>query len=150
MTSKKATSVDILKNKASSVHYVHAQSTVSAAVKEMNRLRIGSVMVKRGDAVVGIFTERDILVRVVAEGRDAESTSIEEVMTQDFQSITAETTVEDTMHLMTEKRVRHLPVFQDDSLVGMISIGDVTRWLLEANEIEAENLRRYAFSEYPG
>jgi signal-transduction protein with cAMP-binding, CBS, and nucleotidyltransferase domain len=58
--------------------------------------------------------------------------------------------VEDAMQMTTDRRVRHLPVFEGESLKGMISIGDVTRWLLKVNEMEAENLRRYIFSEYPG
>jgi len=72
------------------------------------------------------------------------------VMTADFLSITQETSVEDAMQMMTDKRVRHLPVFDGDQLLGLISIGDVTRWLLKVNEMEAENLRRYIFDDYPG
>jgi len=71
-------------------------------------------------------------------------------MTENFQFITPETSVEDAMQRMTDKRVRHLPVLDEGHLLGMVSIGDVTRWLLKVNEMEAENLRRYVFSEYPG
>lgn len=116
----------------------------------MNRQRIGSVVVKKVDIVSGIFTERDILTRVVSAGRDPKATLVREVMTESYQYICSETSVEDAMQMMTDKRVRHLPVLDDGHLVGMISIGDVTRWLLKVNEMEAENLRRYVFSEYPG
>jgi signal-transduction protein with cAMP-binding, CBS, and nucleotidyltransferase domain len=71
-------------------------------------------------------------------------------MTKDYLSISKDTSIEDAMQMMTEKRVRHLPIFDGEQLVGMISIGDVTRWLLQVNEMEAENLRRYVFDGYPG
>jgi CBS domain-containing protein len=116
----------------------------------MNRQRIGSIIVKEGDGVVGMFTERDVLTRVVAAGRDSKATAVRDVMTKDYLSISKDTSIEDAMQMMTEKRVRHLPIFDGEQLVGMISIGDVTRWLLQVNEMEAENLRRYVFDGYPG
>ncbi len=150
MPLNKVTVTQVLKDKSPSVHCVLVESTVAAAVAEMNRLHIGSVLVQEGERTVGIFTERDVLTRVLAEGRDSSVTAVRDVMTKGFQSITKDTSVEDAMQLMTERRVRHLPVFDGDRLLGMISIGDVTRWLLKVNEMEAENLRKYVFSEYPG
>jgi CBS domain-containing protein len=140
----------LLSEKSSSVFCVTEDMTIDYAVSEMNRQRIGSIVVKKNDQVCGIFTERDILTRVVSAGRDPKSTLVREVMTESYQWIKPDTSVEDAMQLMTDKRVRHLPVIYDGRLVGMISIGDVTRWLLKVNEMEAENLRRYVFSEYPG
>ena len=140
----------LLSEKSSSVFCVTEDMTIDYAVSEMNRQRIGSIVVKKNDQVCGIFTERDILTRVVSAGRDPKSTLVREVMTESYQWIKPDTSVEDAMQLMTDKRVRHLPVIDDGRLVGMISIGDVTRWLLKVNEMEAENLRRYVFSEYPG
>jgi CBS domain-containing protein len=116
----------------------------------MNRQRIGSVVVKDVNRVVGIFTERDVLTRVVAAAKDPKKTIIRDVMTKNFESIKEDTSVEDAMQMMTELRVRHLPVLKDGKLLGMISIGDVTRWLLKVNQMEAETLRQYVFSEYPG
>ena len=140
----------LLKEKSTSVYCIAVDSTVDAAVSEMNRQRVGSIIVQNAGRVVGIFTERDVLTRVVAAGRDPKGTKVSEVMTADFLSITQETSVEDAMQMMTDKRVRHLPVFDGDQLLGLISIGDVTRWLLKVNEMEAENLRRYIFDDYPG
>jgi len=90
------------------------------------------------------------LTRVVAAGRDSKVTVVRDGMAKEDLSISKDTSSEDAMQIMTEKRVRHLPVFDDEQLVGMISIGDVTRWLLQVNEMEAENLRRYVFDGYPG
>ena len=140
----------LLNEKSSSVYCVMEETSVDQAVAEMNRQRIGSVVVKRGDSVRGIFTERDVLMRVVSAGRDPKSTLVREVMTESYQWLSPETSVEDAMQMITDKRVRHLPVLDEGRLVGLISIGDVTRWLLKVNEMEAENLRRYVFSEYPG
>jgi len=140
----------LLSEKSSSVFCVTEDTSIDQAVAEMNRQRVGSIVVKKNDLVTGIFTERDILTRVVSAGRDPKNTFVREVMTESYQWIGSDTSVEDAMQLMTDKRVRHLPVLDDGQLVGMISIGDVTRWLLKVNEMEAENLRRYVFSEYPG
>ena len=150
MPLNKVSVTTILGEKSSSLYTIPIDSTVETAVSEMNRQRIGSVMVKEGDSCVGIFTERDVLTRVVAASRDPKTTPLSDVMTRDFQSICPDTSVEDAMQIMTDKRVRHLPILDGKKLVGMISIGDVTRWLLKVNELEAENLRRYVFSEYPG
>ncbi|KRP37673.1 MAG: hypothetical protein ABS34_01755 [Opitutaceae bacterium BACL24 MAG-120322-bin51] len=140
----------LLKEKSTSVYCIAINSTVEAAVSEMNRQRVGSIIVKDAGRVAGIFTERDVLTRVVAAGRDPKTTAVSEVMTTDYLSITKDTSVEDAMQMMTDKRVRHLPVFDDAQLLGLISIGDVTRWLLKVNEMEAENLRRYVLDDYPG
>lgn len=150
MALKKVSISSILSEKSDSLYTIPVNSTVETAVSEMNRQRIGSIVVKDGEKCVGIFTERDVLTRVVAGGRDPKSTPLSDVMTRDFKFIAPDTSVEEAMQIMTDKRVRHLPILKDGKLVGMISIGDVTRWLLKVNELEAENLRRYVFSEYPG
>jgi len=140
----------ILKEKSNSVYTVPKDATVAAAVVEMNRHRLGSVLVKDGAKIVGIFTERDVLTRVVASSLDPENTVVRDVMTPHFRSVTVGSSIGNAMQVMTDLRVRHLPVFDGEHLVGMLSIGDITRWLLKANELEAENLRKYAFAEYPG
>ena len=140
----------LLSEKSASIFCVTEETTIDQAVAEMNRQRVGSLVVKKNEQVCGIFTERDILTRVVSAGRDPKSTLVREVMTESYQWIGPDTSVEDAMQMMTDKRVRHLPVLDDGRLVGMLSIGDITRWLLKVNEMEAENLRRYVFSEYPG
>ena len=140
----------ILNEKSSSVYCVDVAETVAEAVGLMNRERIGSVMVIKNGQYVGIFTERDVLNRVISAKLNAEKTRVEKVMTSDFVSVQENSTLRETMHIMTNKRVRHLPVFEEEKLVGMISIGDVTRKLLEINQNEAASLRQYLFTEYPG
>ena len=140
----------ILNEKSSSVYCVDVSETVAEAVGLMNRERIGSVMVIKNGQYVGIFTERDVLNRVISAKLNAEKTRVEKVMTSDFISVQENSTLRQTMHIMTTKRVRHLPVFEKEKLVGMISIGDVTRKLLEINQNEAASLRQYLFTEYSG
>ena len=150
MPLNKVSVTTIVSDKTPSLFTIPVDSTVELAVAEMNRHRIGSIMVKDGEECVGIFTERDVLTRVVATALNPKEVPLSEVMTSTFKYIDPQTSVEDAMQMMTEKRVRHLPILDDKKLVGMISIGDVTRWLLKVNEMEAENLRRYVFAEYPG
>ena len=140
----------ILNEKSSSVYCVDVAETVAKAVGLMSRERIGSVMVIKNGQYVGIFTERDVLNRVISAKLNPEKTRVEKVMTSDFVSVQENSTLRETMHIMTNKRVRHLPVFEEEKLVGMISIGDVTRKLLEINQNEAASLRQYLFTEYPG
>lgn len=145
-----AVSINVpLEAKGATVYHISVDATVDAAVAEMNQQRIGSILVKDLNRVVGIFTERDVLTRVVALGIDPKSISVQEVMTTEFKSISCNASVEDAMQIMTDHRVRHLPVFDGDQLLGLISIGDLTSWLLKVNEIEADNLRRYIFDDYP-
>lgn len=139
----------LLHQKNSSVYCTTVDSTVGAAVVEMNHRRIGSLMVMDVGYIVGIFTERDVLTRVVAANLDPKSTLVREVMTTRFQSIADDASIEDVMRMMKEHRIRHLPILKGDQLLGMLSISDVNSWLLKVNEIEAENLRNYMFEAYP-
>ena len=133
----------MLEHKGAEVAKVASTVTVAEAVKEMNRRRIGSVLVMEGDKIAGIFTERDVLTRVVADDRDPKTTPITTVMTHNVKSVGPETTVQQMMEIFAEKRCRHMPVVKDDKLLGLISIGDVSRWVASAHRAEAESLRQY-------
>jgi CBS domain-containing protein len=133
----------ILDRKGSQVYSVSPAMTVAEAVAEMNRFRVGSVLVQEAGRLVGIFTERDVLRRVVGAGLDPRRASVAEVMTSNVITIAPDATVEETMVLFTEKRCRHLPVIEHGRLVGTISIGDITRWMADAHRTEAEHLKNY-------
>ena len=117
--------------------------SVSEAVKEMNRHKIGCVLVMDGAALAGIFTERDVLTRVVAADLDPKQTPVARVMTPNVLTVAPETTVQQIMDLFAEKRCRHMPVVQNGAIIGLISIGDVSRWVASAHRAEAETLRQY-------
>ncbi|MFP4166352.1 MAG: CBS domain-containing protein [Opitutales bacterium] len=150
MSLKQITVATLLREKSDTIFCTSEDATVAQAVEELNRHKVGSVIVKSGEKVVGVFTERDVLTRVISEARDPGTTIVREVMTGDFKWITIETKIDAAMQRMTDDRVRHLPVFDGEHLCGVVSIGDVTRWLLKVNRMEAENLRKYIASEYPG
>lgn len=138
----------ILDRKGRSVFSVAPSATVAEAVAEMNRHKIGSVLVLEGGRLLGIFTERDVLRRVVGAGLDPTKTAVTEVMTAGVQTITPAATIEETVVLFTEKRFRHLPVVDGGKLAGTISIGDITRWMADAHRAEAEHLKNYITSGF--
>jgi len=133
----------LLEQKAGAVHTVPMTVTVAEAVKEMNYHRVGSVLIMNGTKLVGIFTERDVLRRVVGAELDPLTTPVTKVMTGDVLTIGPETTVQQVMEVFTERRCRHLPVMNEGRLLGLISIGDVSRWIASMHRAEAESLRQY-------
>jgi len=139
----------ILKGKGRQIHAVHPDATVIEAVWVMNRNRAGAVLVMEGLRLVGMFTERDILHRVIESGRDPTATPVKEVMTSDVVSVESEGTVGEAMAVMTEKRCRHLPVFEDHELIGVVSIGDLTRWLIHDKVFLIDQLFKYVTDQYP-
>lgn len=140
----------LLSRKGSSVYTVPALATVADAVRIMNLHKVGSVVVTQSGQLAGIFTERDVLTRVVAAGRAPDSTSVADVMTHNPVTISPHASVEDVMTLITERRCRHIPVLEEGTrnLLGMISIGDVLRWLVESHRAEADHLRHYIHGVY--
>src|SRR5450759_2718881 len=131
----------LLERKGSVVHSVAPTLSIFDAIAEMNRHRIGAIVVRDGGRLVGIFTERDVLRRVVGAGLDPRGALVADVMTSGLITIAPDTTVEQTMNIFTEKRCRHLPVLSGGQLLGLISIGDVTRWMAETHRAEAEHLK---------
>lgn len=137
----------LLGQKNSVIFTVPTTVSVAEAVHAMNAHKVGSVLVMDGAGLAGIFTERDVLRRVVGEGLDPKLTPITSVMTTAVLTIGRSATVQQVMELFTEKRCRHLPVVEDGRLLGLISIGDVSRWVANSHRVEAESLRRYIAGE---
>ncbi len=140
----------VLAEKGSEVYRVPPETTVLDAVRAMNRHRVGAVLVTDGDRPVGIFTERDVLRRVVDAGRDPATTPVAEVMTRDVVCVSPEITVQEAMAVITEKRCRHLPVMEGERLVGLVSIGDLTRWVTRHQRFHIQDLVNYITGKYPG
>jgi len=138
----------ILSRKGGRVHNIAEDATVLDAARKMNEARIGALVVTRGEKVVGIFTERDILCRVVAVQRDPAATPVSSVMTSPVMVCSPETTREECRAVMREKRIRHLPVVRDGKLVGLVSIGD----MYESSEADHEQtihfLYEYMYGEW--
>ena len=134
---------DILKTKGSEVYFVRPDDTVLHALKMMESKNIGALLVKDDDNLVGIFTERLYAREVFLKGRASPKTLIREVMETDVIYVDPEQTTDACMALMTEKRVRHLPVLSDRRLVGIISIGDLTKSIIADREFNIDQLMRY-------
>ena len=133
----------LLEQKGRSVHQVALGVTVAEAVRSMNEHKVGSVLVMDGERIAGIFTERDVLRRVVGGQLDPAKTPLAAVMSANVLTVGPELTVQQAMDIFTEKRCRHLPVMQNGKVAGMISIGDVSRWVSNLHRSEAETLRQY-------
>jgi CBS domain-containing protein len=140
-----ATAQVILDKKGTDVATVDRDGTALDAAKIMNERRIGAVVVTAGDRVVGIFTERDILNRVVATGQVAAETCVGDVMTTPTACCHRDTPLEECKSVMTERRIRHLPVVEDGKLYGLISSGDILAHEQADRQATIEYLHEYLY-----
>jgi CBS domain-containing protein len=139
----------LLAQKDPTVRCVSIKASVQDAVTIMTAHRIGCVCVLEGERLVGIFTERDVLTRVVAAGLDPSTTPVVRAMSPQLVTIEPTLPLDKAMALISEKRMRHLPVLEDGRLIGLISIGDVNKWVVERLQHEADSLRSYISGQYP-
>jgi len=139
----------ILEDKGSEVFAVGPNVTVVDAVYTMNEHGVGSVLVLEDGLLHGIFSERDVLRRVVATGRDPSMTPVSEVMTERVLTVSPDTTVEEAMAIVTESRCRHLPVLEKGELRGLVSSGDLTRRVSRERKFEIDRLVEYVTRQYP-
>ena len=140
-----ATVREILGKKGSDIIAVPPSETVVKAAQLMNERGIGGLVVIEGKRLAGIFTERDILRRVVAQRRDPAATKVSEVMTSPVTACAPETTVEECAAMMTAKRIRHLPVVGDKGLVGVITIGDVMAFQVSEQQATIDYMHHFMF-----
>jgi CBS domain-containing protein len=140
----------VLDRKGHQIYSIDPLASVMRAVEAMNDKRVGALLILADNAPIGIFTERDLLVRVLAEGRDPGATRVAEVMTSELVVVGPSTTVEEAMAVCTQKRCRHLPVMEGDEVLGLISSGDLAQWVTDRQSTEIENLVRYIRGDYRG
>jgi CBS domain-containing protein len=140
----------LLELKGHTVHAVSPQATVLEAVRKMNQERIGALLVLDGSDLVGIFTERDVLSRIVDQSRDPAATSVAEVMTSQPVVVNSKATVNEAMAIVTEKRCRHLPVVEEGRLIGLVSSGELNYWVTRNQEFHIQDLTNYITRKYPG
>ena len=143
-----ATVEDILRVKGRVVHTIARRATVFEAIARMVEKNSGSLVVVDGPKPAGMITERDYLRRVALEGRSSKTTLVEEIMSTGLVCVDAKTEIEECMSLMTHRRVRHLPVFDDTSMVGLVSIGDVVRELARQRASTIAELTSYIQGSY--
>ena len=134
---------DIISIKGPDVLTVDAGATVLQALEKMAEYNIGALVVTRQGTIVGMLSERDYTRKVLIQGRSSPTTSVEEIMSTQVCYITPDMGVEDGLALMTEKRCRHLPVMDNEQMVGLVSIGDLVKAQIEEKEFIIEQLENY-------
>ena len=142
----------ILKHKGHApVHAVAPGDTVFDAIKLMADRNIGCVLVMEGGGLRGILSERDYTRKVMLQGRSSKTTTVREIMTAEVICVTPQHGVEETLRLVTENRVRHLPVKDaEGQVIGLISIGDLVKWVIHAQRSALSQLEAYVAGGYPG
>ncbi|MGH7846436.1 MAG: CBS domain-containing protein [Candidatus Binatia bacterium] len=134
---------DVLGVKGQAIHSIAPDAAVYDAMKLMADKGIGALMVMEGAKVVGVFSERDYARKVILQGRSSRSTQVKEIMTGHVLYAQLDQNIEECMAVMTEKRVRHLPVMEEGKVVGVISIGDLVKSIITEQKFIIEQLERY-------
>jgi CBS domain-containing protein len=137
---------DLLDGKGREIWSLSPDATVYEAIDEMAQKGCGALLVLEGRQLVGIVSERDYARKVILKGKSSREIAVREIMSHPVISIAPEMTIEQTMAVMTERRVRHLPVVVDETIVGVISIGDVVRALMAEQQYHIQQLTTYITS----
>jgi CBS domain-containing protein len=137
---------DLLVDKGRDIWSIHPDATVYEAIDQMAQKSVGALLVMDSGQLVGIVSERDYARKVILKGKASQETQVREIMSYPVICVHPELTIQQTMTLMTEKRVRHLPVVVEESVVGVISIGDVVRSMIEEKEYYIQQLTSYITS----
>ena len=133
----------LLEGKGYAVFAVAPGASVIDAIRSMADNHVGALVVMDGSRVAGIVSERDYARKVILMGRSSSTTAVREIMSAPVVTIAPEKTVEDAMRLMTDRRIRHLPVVRADSVIGVVSIGDLVKCVIEDQQHTIEDLRSY-------
>lgn len=129
--------------------WISPDSTVLEAIQLMSDKNVGALLVMEGDALAGLISERDYTRNVALKGKSSRATTVREIMTVEVTCVTPEHSVEECLQLMTDERIRHLPVLEDGKVVGIISIGDLVKWIISAQNALIDQLDNYIMGAYP-
>lgn len=141
----------VLKNKTfNKILPISPEQTVHDALSLMAEYDVGALMVMSGQKLVGILSERDYARKGILKGHQSRDTKVSEIMTSPVISVTPQQTVDDCMNLMTKGHFRHLPVLDGERVVGVISIGDMVKWVISGQEHAIQALEGYIMGAYPG
>ena len=144
------TVIVVLREKNSDICSIEPTATVYQAIEMMAGRNIGALPVLERGKLVGMLSERDYTRKVVLKGRSSKETPVGEIMTRNPVVVTPDDTVGDCMEIMTNERVRHLPVVENGELVGILSIGDLVKWIMSAQTATIDQLTKYVFGEHAG
>lgn len=141
---------DILSKKGSHFYHITPETTVYDAISKMAEFNIGALLVMEEEKLVGIISERDYRNKVILKGRTSKKTLVKEIMTEQVYCVNPDEKANTCMAIMTERKFRHLPIIENDSIVGVISIGDLVKTIIDKQHIEINTLRSYITGKYPG
>jgi CBS domain-containing protein len=139
----------ILTQKTSALWSIAPEATVFEAIKLMAEKNIGSLLVMSGGRLAGLFTERDYTRKVALQGKTSKETRVWEIIPREVVTVTPDDSVEECMRLMTEKRVRHVPVVEGVNVVGLVSIGDLVNWIISTQNAHIEQMEQYISGSVP-
>jgi signal-transduction protein with cAMP-binding, CBS, and nucleotidyltransferase domain len=139
----------LLRTKGRVIWSIGPEESVFQAIILMSEKQIGCLVVLIGGQLAGIVSERDYARKVILKGRSSQETRVREIMTTPALFVTPEKTVADAMRIMTNRRVRHLPVLEGDKVVGMLSIGDLVNWVITSQQQTIKHLHNYIAGNYP-
>lgn len=140
----------VLKQKGQDIWYVSPDACVYDAIEIMAEKYVGALLVVADGNLVGVVSERDYARKVILQGKSSKQTQVKEIMTSPAIFVTPEHTVEDSMRIMTDKHIRHLPVVEDGKILGVVSIGDLVKWMISAQQQTISQLHNYITNSYPG
>ena len=141
---------NVLATKGSEIFDIKPDDTVYEAIEKMASKNIGALLVLEEGELKGIITERDYRNRVILKGRHSKTTPVKDIMSTGLYCVKPNEKVETCMALMTDRKVRHLPVMEDGDLKGIVSIGDLVKAMISKQKVEIHNLRDYITGTYPG
>ena len=143
-----ATIAGILARKGTEIYSIPPDATVFDAIAMMDAKNVGALLVVRGDQLVGIISERDYTRKMILRGKRSRETKVEEIMSSDVTVAAPNETVENCLRMMTEKRIRHLPVVENGKLCGVLSIGDLVKHVISTQSATIEHLETYIQGGY--
>lgn len=136
----------ILEKKGRQVYSVTSQTSVFDALQVMLEKNISALLIMEKEELLGIFTERDYARKLILQGKSSKETMISEIMTRDLLTLSINSTIDQCMEIMTDKKIRHLPVLENNYVIGMISIGDVVKFIIEDQKQTIQQLESYIAS----
>lgn len=140
----------ILQDKGAQVWAISPEASVFDAIQMMAEKNVGALLVMSGERLLGVVTERDYTRKVAIKGKNSKDTPVREIISSPCISASPFHTVEDCMRLMTHHRVRHLPVLEGERVIGIVSIGDLVNWTINAQHQAINQLENYITGQYPG